>query len=125
MTDARPRHIRRAELPTLDLPATRNGGSIRYLRGLDVGLNTSIFEAEIAPGSGPPPHHHPYGEVFVLISGRGRYEVGASVFEAESGDVVIVPTGVVHSFRSTGDEPLRQTTVHEAPEFVEILAESP
>ena len=34
------------------------------------------------------------------------------------GDVVVVPAGVAHRFESTGEVPLRQLSLHLAPEMV-------
>lgn len=67
------------------------------------------------PGSGPPPHRHPYAEYFVLHDGQGHYLVEDEVIDAVAGDVVIVPANAWHSFVSSGQGSLRQTAIHEAP----------
>jgi len=66
-------HVRRSDLEQLDAKVARDGGSLRYLEGGRYGLVTSVFEAEIVPGSGPRPHTHAYAEFFVLHEGQGRY----------------------------------------------------
>jgi len=111
-----PTHVRRSALELLgNAKVTRDGGSLRYLEGERYGLVTSVFEAEIVPGSGPRPHTHAYTEYFILHEGQGQYVVDETSIDAEAGDIVIVPAGVVHSFVNTGQGPLRHTAIHEAP----------
>jgi len=118
MTDTpRAQLVRAADLALLDLRVTRDGGAVRYLEGARYGLRTSIFASEIAPGSGPGTHSHPYAEVFVLHEGTGRYVVDDEEIEARTGDVVIVPAGAWHSFTNPGPTRLRLTAIHEAPAF--------
>jgi mannose-6-phosphate isomerase-like protein (cupin superfamily) len=116
MTDhPTPQHVRRSALELLEAKVTREGGSLLYLEGARYGLVTSVFEAEIVPGSGPRPHTHAYAEFFVLHEGQGRYFVDEQSFDAEAGDIVIVPPKTRHSFVNTGTGPLRHTAIHEAP----------
>ena len=110
-----PTHLSPADLELLDIKVTQDGGSVRYLEGAKYGLATSIYHSEIVPGSGPPPHTHPYTEFFVLNEGQGQFHVGTATFDARAGDTVIVPPGVVHSFVNNGTTTLRQTAIHEAP----------
>jgi mannose-6-phosphate isomerase-like protein (cupin superfamily) len=116
------RVVRRADLPVLDIKVTQDGGAVRYLEGLAHGLATSLFVAEIVPGSsGPPAHRHPYPEVFVVHEGAGRYEVESQTLDASAGDVVIVPAGAWHSFTNPGPATLRHTAIHESPMRVSDL----
>jgi len=110
-----PTHVPRSALELLDAKVTRDGGSLRYLEGGRYGLVTSVFESEIVPGSGPRPHTHTYAEIFVLHEGQGRYFVDEESFDAEAGDIVIIPPETQHHFINTGSGPLRHTAVHEAP----------
>jgi quercetin dioxygenase-like cupin family protein len=110
-----PKQLSASDLELLDIKVTRDGGSVRYLEGAKHGLATSIYRSEVVPGSGPGPHTHPYTEYFVLNEGQGQFHVGTTVFDAEAGDIVIVPPGVVHAFVNTGAGMLRQTAIHEAP----------
>ena len=54
------------ELELLNLKVTRDGGTLRLLEGARYGIHTSLYRAEILPGSGPVPHVHPYTEIFVI-----------------------------------------------------------
>jgi mannose-6-phosphate isomerase-like protein (cupin superfamily) len=114
-------HVPGSDLELLDVKVTRDGGFVRYLEGARHGLATSVYRSETVPGSGAAPHTHPYSELFVLQEGRGRYSIGDRTFEAQAGDVVIVPPEVVHSFLNPGPGPLRQTAVHEAPRHETVM----
>ena len=107
--------VRVADLVLIDRKVTRNGGSLRYLEGARYGLATSIYRSEVAPGSGSLTHSHPYTEYFIVHEGQGRYVVGDEEFDAQPGDVIIVPPGARHSFTNVGTGALRLTAIHEAP----------
>jgi mannose-6-phosphate isomerase-like protein (cupin superfamily) len=117
----RGRIVARAELEPLHLKVARDGGSIHYFEGGLYGVDTSIFQSVIPPGSGPLPHRHAYVELFVVQEGQARFEVDGETLEAGPGDVVVVPSGLVHTFVSTGDVALRQVAIHEAPAFAQEL----
>jgi mannose-6-phosphate isomerase-like protein (cupin superfamily) len=115
------RVIRHADLELLGGKVNAGGGELRQLSGSDYGLTTSVMHAQVAPGNGPRRHRHPHAEIFVLHDGRGRFEVEGTHFDAEAGDVVIVPPDVWHSFVNTGSGPLRQTAIHENPRAVTLF----
>jgi quercetin dioxygenase-like cupin family protein len=111
----RAEHISHADLEQLGEKVTREGGDLRLLSGSDHGLVTSVMHAQVAPGSGPRRHRHPHAEIFVLHDGQARYEVEGTAFDAEAGDMVIVPPDMWHTFTNTGSSMLRQTAIHENP----------
>jgi mannose-6-phosphate isomerase-like protein (cupin superfamily) len=71
------------------------------------------------PGKGPGPHRHPYDEVQFVREGRGLWVVEGQQFEAGAGDILVIKTGEVHSFRSVGDAPLVQVDVHLSARFIQ------
>ena len=107
-----------SELQLLELRVTRDGGSLRLLEGARYGIHTSLYRAEIVPGSGPTPHVHPYAEIFVIEAGQGRYEIGDDSIDAGGGDIVIVPPNATHGFVNTGTELLRHVAIHEGAEHI-------
>ena len=113
--ELRARHIRHADLELLRGPVTDAGGELRVLTGVDYGLVTSIMTSHVVPGGGPRRHRHPHVEVFVVQEGQGRYEVEGLMFDAEAGDLLIVPPNVWHSFTNTGTSTLRLTAIHQNP----------
>ena len=53
-----------------------------------------------------------------LPAGEGSRSVSLEGAELGPGDVIVVPAGVAHRFESTGEVPLRQLSLHLAPEMV-------
>ena len=107
--------VRKSELQLLGIRVSEEGGGVRYLEGAKHGLSTSIYEGEVAPGSGPGEHTHPYVEFAVVCAGRASYTIGGKTFEAESGDVVIIPAGELHDFSNPDNTVLKLIAIHEAP----------
>ena len=100
-----------------DLPLR---GSSHNFVGADQGnTGISVFLFNGAPGNGPGPHRHPYDEVQFIREGRGLYTVNGEQFEAGAGDILVIKTGEVHSFRVIGDAPLVQLDVHLSPTFIQ------
>ncbi len=50
-------------------------------------------------GSGPPPHSHNWDESFYIVKGKVEFSHGDKTVMAESGTLVHLPAGSVHSFR--------------------------
>ena len=101
-----------------ELPAGEGTRSVS-LEGTEVGgVDLSIIFVDLDPGRGPRLHRHAYAEVFVIQEGRARYTAGEEERDVGPGDVVVVPAGVAHKFVSTGDVPLRQLSLHLAPEML-------
>jgi quercetin dioxygenase-like cupin family protein len=107
--------IRHAELAPFGRRFDPEAYDLRAFAGSDHGLATSVMHATIAPGHGPIRHRHPHAEIFVLHGGGARFEVDGARVDAEAGDVLIIPPGAWHAFVATGDEPLRNTAIHENP----------
>jgi quercetin dioxygenase-like cupin family protein len=40
-----------------------------------------------------------------VLSGRAKVRVGDESFEAEAGDLLLIPANVPHSYETIGDEP--------------------
>jgi len=76
---------------------------------------SEAFITVMEPGESPPLHEHPDTEqVFYVLSGRGRLEVGPdaeAVGELAPGDLVRIPPGTLHRVPCVGDEPLRYLVV--------------
>ena len=75
----------------------------------------SLMLAELQPGEGPALHRHDYDEAFTISEGKASFTIGDEVFEADSGQLVLVPAGIPHSFVNAGSDLLRLTAVHVAP----------
>ena len=95
-------------------------GSSHHFVGAENGdVNVSAFLFRGVAGSGPGPHRHPYDEVQFILEGRGLWNVNGEEFEAGAGDILVIKSGEVHSFRCIGEEPLVQVDVHLSPRFIQ------
>jgi quercetin dioxygenase-like cupin family protein len=73
--------------------------NIRVSRA-DTPERISVLEHRCPPGFGPPVHvHHDEDEVFHILEGEVRYEVGTQALTARTGDTVTAPRGVPHGFK--------------------------
>jgi len=101
------------------------GASSYVFEGYRFGAtSTSLHLTDLAPGQGPPLHRHPYEEVFVVHEGQASYTVGDTTLEVRAGQIVLVPAGMPHKFINSGEGPLRQTSVHPSPHWIEEQLES-
>jgi mannose-6-phosphate isomerase-like protein (cupin superfamily) len=87
--------------------------------GKDHGTPISFFVTNHAPGEGPSLHRHPYPETFIVQQGTVAFAVGDTQVVTSAGNVVVVPADTWHGFTNTGDEPLRQVSVHASPEVIQ------
>src|SRR2546423_6229697 len=78
------------------------------------GSDVSFFVTNAAPGSGPKLHTHPYSEVFVVQEGEATFTAGDEEVVVTGGQVVVVPPETPHRFENTGEETLRQVSIHDA-----------
>jgi mannose-6-phosphate isomerase-like protein (cupin superfamily) len=95
-----------------DVPAyvTKDGSSIRELMHPELHGNVrqSLAEASIAAGGGSLLHRHRESEeLYHILSGTGRMTLGGEEFAIAPGDTLLIPPGIPHRLRNTGDEPLR------------------
>jgi len=77
----------------------------------------SVILVHSRPGVGPKLHRHPYAEVFIVETGRARFQIGDESMEVEGGHVVVSPPGEAHGFVNSGDGELRLTAIHGAGRF--------
>jgi oxalate decarboxylase/phosphoglucose isomerase-like protein (cupin superfamily) len=76
---------------------------------LTEGAGVTFGEVVLQPGRGHDRHNHPESEeILYVLSGEGEQMLDdREVFQVTPGDIVYVPTGVFHSTRNTGWEPMR------------------
>jgi len=78
-------------------------------------VTSESFITVMEPGEAPPLHKHDDTEqVFYVLSGRGRLEIGpdaADQGELNRGDLVRIPPGTWHRVPCVGEEPLRYLVV--------------
>lgn len=67
----------------------------------------AIFEENVPPLGGPPPHRHPEEEVFCILEGAFEFvknDLNAP-FKALPGSVVHISSNEVHTFKNVGKIP--------------------
>lgn len=80
------------------------GGGVRILaEGATTAGRCCIFEVPVAPGDGPPLHHHDReDESFFVVDGRFKFVIGDKSFIGGRGTFGLAPRGSIHSFRNVG-----------------------
>ena len=67
---------------------------------------TSVWRVEIAPGHPLVPHTLTREEVFIVLAGRARVQLGDAVTQADPGDAIVVPADTLFALDVVGNEPL-------------------
>mgnify|MGYP003321849111 CR=1 FL=1 len=94
-----------------DVPAftSKDGSVIRELLAHrnSVISKQSLAEARVAPGLETQPHYHPLTEeIYYILSGCGRMQIGPQSQEVRPGDAIAIPPGAVHQITNPGPERL-------------------
>jgi quercetin dioxygenase-like cupin family protein len=76
------------------------GETLRPLLTNAMGSSLEIFDTSGPAGAGPPPHCHPWEEVYVVLEGELEVTVDGEPQVLEPGGVAHVPGGVVHAYRN-------------------------
>jgi mannose-6-phosphate isomerase-like protein (cupin superfamily) len=89
---------------------TKDGSEIRELlahRNSAI-RKQSLAEARLPPGASTTPHFHPLTEeIYYILAGRGRLQIGDEVREVGPGDAIAIPPGAVHTITTISTEPLK------------------
>jgi len=71
----------------------------------DQSQSVGIFEDEVPPQSGAPPHlHRTQDETHYVLEGQFEFVLGERKVNADAGSVVYVPRTTVHAFTNTGTQ---------------------
>ena len=96
----------------VDVESLRLSATAARFEGRDHGSPVSLFITAHPPGAEVPLHRHPYVETFVVQEGHAGFSVDGATIEAQPGQIVVVPAGAAHGFRSLGESDLRLVSVH-------------
>lgn len=75
---------------------------------------SEVFIVVLASGEAPPLHQHDDTEqIFYILSGSGRLEIGPDqeLHEVKPGDVVRIPPATLHRIQCLGDTTLRYLAI--------------
>jgi mannose-6-phosphate isomerase-like protein (cupin superfamily) len=75
-------------------------------RGDVAGDKLAVTWVEVAPGGKQILHNHPEVQVYVIVAGRGRMLVGEEQKEVSAGELVYVPSGLMHGIENVGESTL-------------------
>ncbi len=76
----------------------------QVLIGPDVGPHFAMRRFIMQPGGGMPNHINTVEHEQYVLRGRAIIGIGAEEFTVEQGDVVFIPAGTPHWYRTEGDE---------------------
>ena len=80
--------------------------------GKDTDGNFCFFEGDSDRKGGPPLHlHKEQDEVFYVVEGKFRFQVGDEKFDLGAGDCLFAPRKVPHAFVHLGDEKSKMITI--------------
>jgi quercetin dioxygenase-like cupin family protein len=100
--------IKSPTAPRFELPELSVTGLAAPSRGAQ---ETCVWQIELAPGTPGTPHSVDREEIFVVLDGRGRVDLGGSSHELAPGDTLIVPAGESFALANPGNEPMRAIAV--------------
>ena len=76
------------------------GETLRPLLTNAMGASVEIFDTRGPAAAGPPPHMHPWEEVYVVLSGELEVTVDGQSSTLGAGGVAHVPANVKHAYRN-------------------------
>jgi quercetin dioxygenase-like cupin family protein len=79
------------------------GEALRPLLTNAMGSSVEIFDTSGPAAAGPPPHFHPWEEVYVVLEGELEVIVEGDSHVLKPGGVAHVPAGVTHGYRNVTD----------------------
>jgi mannose-6-phosphate isomerase-like protein (cupin superfamily) len=89
---------------------TKDGSEIRELLAHRNSCirNQSLAEARLPTGGATTPHYHPLTEeIYYILAGTGRMQIGTETCDVGSGDAIAIPPGATHQICNTGEVTLR------------------
>lgn len=91
------------------------------ISGAESGGKFTMFVDKTMPGDGPPLHYHENeDECFFVLEGTAEFYKDGKWIQAPVGASAFMPKGAVHTFRNSGDIPLK-LLVHASPSGFEIF----
>jgi len=94
------------------------GETLRPLLTGTMGASLEIFDTSGPADAGPPPHSHPWEEVYVVLDGELEVLIDDEAHVLTPGSVAHVPAGVRHGYRNrTEAHFLTIVTAGKASEF--------
>jgi quercetin dioxygenase-like cupin family protein len=74
------------------------GETLRPMLTHAMGSAIEIFDTKGIPGGGPPPHMHPWEEIYVVLSGEMDVFLDGKTKRLGAGEFAHVPAGTSHGY---------------------------
>ena len=99
------------------------GTARQVLIGSEEGPNFAMRKFTIEPGGGMPMHTNSVEHEQLVLGGSAKVVIGADEFVVNKDDVVFIPAGVPHSYKTIGDLPFEfLCVVPNKTDIVEIVS---
>lgn len=99
-----------------------SGTSMQMLIGPDAGPHFAMRRFTIKPGGGMPEHTNKVEHEQYVLRGTARIGIGDKVYSVRAGDVVFIPAGVAHWYKTEGSEPFQfLCIVPNSPDEIKII----
>lgn len=79
------------------------GETLCPLLTIAMGSAVEVFDPSGPAEAGPPPHRHPWEEIYVVLSGQLKVTVDGSARIVGPGGAAHVPSNTVYSYRNVTD----------------------
>ena len=99
--------MKKAKYDELKVSEARPGVTRRSFSG----AGATLAWGTLSPGHEPRPHTHPHEQIVYIVSGQGQFTVGDETTEVTEGDMLVVPSGVLHYAVAGGGEPMVDLSV--------------
>jgi quercetin dioxygenase-like cupin family protein len=99
--------VKKANIDELKVSVARPGVTRKSFSG----EGATLAWGELSPGHEPRPHTHPHEQIVYIVAGHGTFTVGEETTEVQQGDMLVVPSGVLHYAVAAGDQPMVDLSV--------------
>ena len=99
--------MKKSNLNELKVSDVRPGVTRRSFSG----AGATLAWGTLSPGHEPRPHTHPHEQIVYIVSGHGTFTVADETVDVAQGDMLVVPSGVLHYAVAAGDEPMVDLSV--------------
>lgn len=76
------------------------GETLRPMLTNAMGSSIEVFDTEGPAEAGPPPHTHPWEEIYLVLDGELEVTVNGKASRVNSGEIVHIPAGATHAYRN-------------------------
>jgi quercetin dioxygenase-like cupin family protein len=95
------------QLDAIDANAQKagKGVSMKMLLSFEDAPNFAMRNFIIEAGGFMPFHTNSVEHEQFVLGGKAKVRLGDEIIEAKAGDILLIPSGVPHSYETIGDEP--------------------